>query len=299
MNKVSTKNSCASDYAFDIIINSFLIVALLLVLYPLYFIVIASFSDPQLVNYGKVILLPKGITFQGYRIILDDGRIWRGYANTIIYAAGHTGISLVTTLLAGYALSRKELYGRKFIMMFYIFAMYFSGGLIPTYLVVKKLHLLNNPLVMMVMGSLSIYYLIICRTFFESTVSEELYDAARIDGSDTTHFFVRIVLPLSKAIIAVMALFYAIGQWNSYFTALIYLNDKKYYPLQIILRDILVKSQKLQEQITDVHAIGLSDQIAELVKYGLIIVSIIPVMILYPFLQKYFIQGMMIGSVKG
>ena len=288
-----------SDLLFDIAVNGFLILTLLVVIYPLYFVVIASFSDPRFVNSGQVILLPKGITFEGYRMIFNDARIWNGYVNTIIYTVGFGALGAFITLLAGYALSRKELYGRKLIASVFLFAMYFHGGLIPTYLVVKQIHLQNNPLIMIIMGSLNIYYVFITRSFFESTVSEELYDASRIDGCSTSQFFFRIVLPLSQAIIAVIVLFYAVTQWNSYFKALVYLNDKKYYPLQLILRDLLIKSQNLQDQIADLHSMGVAERIAEQLKYGTIIVSVIPVMILYPFLQKYFVQGVMIGSVKG
>jgi putative aldouronate transport system permease protein len=289
----------AGDFAFDLIVNGFLLFMLLIVLYPLYFIVIASFSDPSLVNTGQVIFVPKGFTLEGYKMIFRDSRVWQGYLNSIIYTGGFTLVAASITLLAGYAFSRRELYGKKVILVFYIIAMYFSGGLIPEYMVIKKLNLQNTMLIMMILGSLHIYYVFVSRAFFESTVSEELYEASQIDGCNAGKFFFCIVLPLSKAIIAVIALFYVVGQWNSYFKALVYLNDKKLYPLQLILREILIKSQKLQDEITDMHFLGETEQMAELVKYGLIMVATVPMLILYPFLQKYFVQGVMIGSIKG
>ncbi len=288
-----------SDLFFDYLINGYVIFLLLIIIYPLYFIVIASFSNPDLVNIGKVILLPKEITFSGYEMIFKDNRIWQGYLNSLLYSGGFCILAVTMTILAGYALSRKELYGRNVIMLVFIATMYFNGGLIPTYLVVRQLHLVNNPMVIIIMGSLSVYYTIITRMFFEGIVSEELRDAALVDGCNEAQFFTKIVLPLSKAIIAVMALYYVVMQWNSYFNALIYLNDSKYYPLQLVLRNILINSQRLQEQIIDLHSIGQEEKIADLIKYGVIIVSSLPVLILYPFVQKFFVQGIMIGSIKG
>lgn len=293
------KRTNIKDTLFDFIVNGYVVFLVLIILYPLYFIILASFSSPDMVNTGKVLLLPKEITFKGYEMIIKDNRLWMGYLNTILYSSGFCMLGVTMTIFSGYALSRKELYGRNVIMIIFIITMYFNGGLIPTYLVVKSLNLINKPITIVLIGSLSVYYTIIARTYFASTVSEELRDAAMIDGCNTSDFFFRIVLPLSKAIVAVMALYYIITQWNSYFNALVYLNDAKYYPLQLVLRSILIKSQRLQEETMDIHSLGEEEKIADLIRYGVIIVSTLPVLVLYPFLQKYFVQGIMIGSVKG
>jgi putative aldouronate transport system permease protein len=201
--------------------------------------------------------------------------------------------------MAGYAFSRKDLVGRKPLMLIYIFTMYFGGGLIPTYLVVKNLRLVNSPLVIIILGMVSVYNVIITRSYFESNIPNELLEAAFIDGCSNQMFFFKIALPLSQAITAVITLYYAVGQWNGFFNALIYLSDQKYFPLQLILRDILIRSQILQVDVTDLEAVALYQRIAETVKYGVIIVASVPVLILYPFLQRYFIKGVMIGSIKG
>jgi len=184
-------------------------------------------------------------------------------------------------------------------MFIFIFSMYFGGGLIPTYLVVKQLGLVDNPLVMVIMGSLNIFNLIISRTFFESTIPAELHEAAKIDGCSDFQFFIKVALPVSQAIVAVMCIYFAVAQWNSYFTALIYLNSSEWYPLQLILREILVQTQQMASSIQDIDTLGDRDKIASLVRFGVIIVSSVPMLILYPFLQKYFVQGVMIGSIKG
>lgn len=285
-----------SDRWFDLFVNSFLILLTLLILYPLYFIVISSISDPNAVNAGKVIFFPKGFSLEGYEMIFHDPRIWRAYLNTFLYTFGYTLLALIITLPAGFALSRKHLFGRNVIMILFVISMFFSGGLIPLYLVVKEIGLINHPMVMVIFGSLNVFYLILTRTFFQTTIPEELVEAAKMDGCSNWVFFTRIVLPVSKAIIAVMLIYYAVHQWNSYFIALIFLNESKYYPLQIILRDILVQSQQMQ---MDIESIGESDQIAGLVRFGLIIVSSLPMLVLYPFMQKYFVKGVMLGSVKG
>ncbi|NMA83532.1 MAG: carbohydrate ABC transporter permease [Epulopiscium sp.] len=293
-----------SDTLFDFIVNLILIIILLVALYPLYFVVIASFSDPDAVNSGAMLLYPINkesglINFQGYIRVFKDHRIWLGYYNTILYTFFGTLIGLLATTLAGYSLSRKDLVGKNLITAIFVFTMYFSGGLIPRYMVVDKLNLINTPFIMILLGSVSVYNIIIAKSFFQNTISSELQDAAFIDGCGNGLFFLKIVLPLSKSIVAVLALYYAVGHWNSFFTALIYLNNEKLYPLQLILRDILIASQMLVSDITDMESIGDAQRIAESLKYAVIIVSTLPVLIMYPFLQRYFVKGVMIGSVKG
>ncbi|MDL2232715.1 carbohydrate ABC transporter permease [Ruminococcaceae bacterium OttesenSCG-928-L11] len=294
----------ASDRVFDIVNNAILILIILICVYPLYFVVIASISDPDAVNTGAVLFLPRGgngklLNFEGYMRVFQDYRIWRGYGNTLFYTACGTLLGVVSTVLAGYSLSRSDLAGRGFITGMFVFTMYFSGGLIPTYLVIKNLNLTNTPWVMILYGSVSVYNIIIAKSFFQNSLSEELQDAAFIDGCGNGKYFAFIVVPLSKAIIAVLTLYYAVGHWNTYFNALIYLNDEKLYPLQLILRDILIASQMVVSNVTDMESIGEAQRIAASLKYAVIIVSTLPVLVMYPFLQRYFVKGVMIGAVKG
>lgn len=288
-----------SDYIFTFIVYASVVLISLLILYPLLFVVIASVSDPDLVASGQVLFWPKGITLEGYRYIFRDQRIWSGYYNTIRYTFFGTLIALTITIPAGYALSRTDMAGRGFVMKLLIVTKYFSGGLIPTYLVVKGLHLVNTPYVLMILGSFSVFNLILCRTFFMNTMPLELQEAAEIDGCSIFQYFIKIVLPLSKSIIAIMVLYYAVGHWNSFFNGLIYVSDAKLYPLQLILRDILISGQSVDPSVSDPEAIELMKQIAKTIKYGVIIVSSLPVLILYPFVQKHFVKGVMIGSLKG
>ena len=289
----------AFDIGFDVVSTLLLIVALLIVLYPLYFVLIASISDANSISLGKVILLPKNIDFVGYRRILQDNRIMNGYVNSILYTVASTVIGTMTTILAGYSFSRTDLVGRKALMMVYVFTMYFSGGLIPTYLVVKDVGLLGSPWAVILMGAISVYNIIIARSFFSSSIPVDLYEAAQLDGCSNGRFFISIVVPLSKSIIAVIALYYAVAQWNGYFNALIYLSKQNQYPLQMVLREILLSSQSVQADVTDVDAIQEMQRIAATIKYGVIVVASLPMLILYPFIQKYFVKGVMIGSVKG
>ena len=289
----------AFDIGFDVVSTLLLIIALLIVLYPLYFVLIASISDANSISLGKVILLPKNIDFVGYRRILQDNRIMNGYVNSILYTVASTVIGTMTTILAGYSFSRTDLVGRKALMMVYVFTMYFSGGLIPTYLVVKDVGLLGSPWAVILMGAISVYNIIIARSFFSSSIPVDLYEAAQLDGCSNGRFFISIVVPLSKSIIAVIALYYAVAQWNGYFNALIYLSKQNQYPLQMVLREILLSSQSVQADVTDVDAIQEMQRIAATIKYGVIVVASLPMLLLYPFIQKYFVKGVMIGSVKG
>lgn len=287
------------DLIFLTIVHVSVIAISAVILYALWFVVIASVSDPNRVASGEVLFLPKGITLEGFKYIFRDKRIWTGYRNTILYTTVGTLIGLFITIPAGYALSKKDMVGKGIIMKLLVFTKYFSGGLIPTYLVVKRLHLVNTPYVLMIMGSFSVFNLILCRTFFINTLPQELQEAAEIDGCTIFQYFIKIVLPLSKAIIAIMALYYAVGHWNSFFNGLIYVTDIKLYPLQVILRDILISGQSVDPSSMDPDALEMMKQIARTIKYGVMIVSSLPVLIMYPFVQKYFVKGVMIGSVKG
>jgi putative aldouronate transport system permease protein len=297
-NKRMTRKS-KEDKVFDII-NFFLVaIILLLVVYPLYFIVIASISDPNMIYEGKVWLLPKELTLEGYQRIFGDSKIWLGYKNSIMYTVVGTIVNVSFTLMAAYALSRKDLYGRNVIMFLFLMTMFFSGGLIPTYLVVKNLGLLNTMWALILPKAVAVWNVIVAKTFFESSIPNELLEAARIDGCSDVKFFWKIVLPLSKPIVAVMVLFYAVGHWNSYFDALIYLNNENLYPLQLILRNILIQNQASTMMISDLDSLAAKQRVSELIKYGVIIVASIPLLIVYPFVQKYFVKGVMIGGIKG
>ncbi|MFC4324316.1 carbohydrate ABC transporter permease [Litchfieldia salsa] len=287
------------DKIFDILNLLLLTTVMLLVLYPLYFVVIASISNPDKVFNGEVWLWPQDITFEGYQRIFQDDRIWIGYKNTIVYSFVGTLVNVTLTLMAAYALSRKDLIGRNFFMIFFVFTMFFSGGLIPTYLVVKDLGMVNSMWALIIPKAVAVWNLIVARTFFQATIPTELLESAQMDGCSNTKFFLKVVLPLSKPIIAVMVLFYAVGHWNAFFDALIYLNDEGKYPLQLILRSILIQNEASANMVGDVESFAAQQRISELIKYGVIIVAAIPLLILYPFIQKYFVKGAMIGSIKG
>ncbi len=281
---------------FTAIVYLFVILVIFIVAYPLYFIIIASLSDSRLVASGQVYLYPKGFTLAGYEAVFNDSRIWTGYRNTLFYASVGTFISMAVTIPAAFALSRKDFYLRKVFMTFFIITMFVRGGLIPTYINLKKFGMINSVWAILVPFCLSVYNMIIARTFFESSIPQELHDAARIDGCGMNQFFFQIVLPLSKAMLSVITLYYLVGKWNEYFNPLVYLNDAAKQPLQVVLREILIRNQAFESGLSGGDA---AQQVADLIKYAVIIVSTAPLLIIYPFIQKYFEKGVMIGSVKG
>ena len=286
------------DKIFDFILYGIAAILIVVALYPMYFIVIASISNPNLVSNGEILFLPKGINFKAYEQLASYSQLGTGYKNTILYVIFGTIFTLVVNIPAAYALSRRKLYGRKALTIFYLIPMFFTGGLIPTYLAVQQFHLLDTFWVMVLPFSVVTYYIIVGRTFFANSIPEELWEAAQLDGCGYMGFFFRIVLPLSKAVIAVIALWAAVGQWNSYFNALIYLRDPELQPLQIILRNILISNQTISSMTTGAAA-AEAKQMADLIKYAVIVVSSAPIMCLYPFVQKHFNQGVMLGSLKG
>ncbi len=287
-----------TDKIFDFFLYTISTIIVIVMLYPMYFIVIASFSNPADVSAGNIVLLPKGITFKGYQKLLEYSQLWVGYKNTILYAALGTVISLVVNVPTAYALSRKDLCGRKLFTVFYLIPMFFTGGLIPTYLIVKDFGLLDNFWVMGLPFSVITYYIIVARTFFNNSIPGDLWEAAQIDGCGNLGFFFQIVIPLSKAVLAVIALWTAVGQWNSYFNALIYLRNPDLQPLQLVLRNILISNQTISSMSTGAAAVE-AKQMADLIKYAIIVVSSAPIMCMYPFVQKHFNQGVMLGSLKG
>ena len=289
------------DLAFDIINVSLLSLILIIVLYPLYFILIASFSNPDMIYAGQVWLAPVGVTLEGYRRIFADPSIWIGFRNSVVYAVLGTTISVSLILTCGYALSRKDLVGRNVFLLIFVATMFFDGGIIPRYLLVRDLGWLDTVWAVVVPGAVGVWNLIIARTFFQTTLPEELREAAQIDGASNFQFFWRVALPLSTPLIAVMVLFHVVGNWNAFFDALIYLNKTSLYPIQLILRNILTQSQ-ISAQSSMLSGVGsYADQqrVAELIKYGMIVVASAPLLVFYPILQKYFVKGMMIGAIKG
>jgi len=286
------------DRVFEWVNYTLLTIILLMIIYPLLFVISASISNPQEVNSGNMWLLPKDITFIGYQKIFQNKEILNGYLNTILYTTLGTSINLVMTILAAFPLSRRDLAGKNVIMALFVFTMFFSGGLIPSYLLVKNLGMLNTVWALVIPTAVSVWNIIIMRTFFQQSIPVEIQEAAAIDGSSDFHMLLKVILPLSMPILAVMTLFYSVAHWNSYFNALIYLTDRDRFPLQLILREILVQNQ--MDQMSG-SADAMTDQIlyAQTIKYAVIIVANLPVLMLYPFLQKYFTKGIMIGAVKG
>lgn len=302
MSKNTTKR-CKEDVIFDVVIFIVMTIVLFIVAYPLYWVIISSISDPIAVSSGQVIWKPIGFTLKGYVEVLKNASVVKGFINSIFYTFCGVVVNLVVTLPTAYALSRNKFSGKKPITIFYMITMFFGGGLIPTYLVVKNLNMLNSIWALILPGCLSVYNMIVARTFFKSNISEDLYEAAEIDGCTQGKFFFRVALPLSKAIIAILVLYYGVGHWNSYFSALVYISEKDRYPLQLVLRNILITNELALSQIATTQAareaLREKQQLIDVMKYSLIIISSVPVLILYPFIQKHFVKGVMIGSVKG
>ena len=287
------------DKIFNVINGLLIAVVLIMIIYPLWFVIIASVSDPAKVLGGQVILMPRKFTLEGYRMVFRDPMIMTGYRNTLFYTVTGTAINLVMTILAAYPLSRKDWVGRGFFMGVLMFTMFFSGGIIPTYLMMNSLGMINTVWAMILPGAVSVYNTIIMRTFFVNSIPPELQEAAQVDGCSNTRLLLQIVLPLSKQILAVMVLFYGVAHWNAFFNALIYLTESKRYPLQLVLRSILIQNTASQYMLGDLDTMGSRVMMAETIKYALIIVSTLPMMILYPFLQRFFEKGVMVGAVKG
>ena len=297
MNKLSKAVSKA-DRIYYIVIDTFLILMLLAILYPLYFIVIASISDTDAIFNGEVFLYPIGFNLKGYAALFENRMIWTGYLNTIWYTLLGTAINIAVTIPAGWAISRKELPWRKFITTYFIITMFFGGGLIPFYLLVSDLGLLDNPLSVILPYGVSVWNMFMVNAFYSSSVPDEILEAAEVDGSGTIRTFFSIVIPLSKPIIAVMVLFYAVAHWNNYFSALIFLSEQKYFSLQLVLRESLIMTESAGGSAGDAGTILEQAKLANSIKYSSIIVSTLPILVLYPFVSKFFEKGVMIGALK-
>ncbi|MDD2502443.1 MAG: carbohydrate ABC transporter permease [Clostridia bacterium] len=290
------------DITFDIINHTLLVLLLIIFLYPLIYVISCSFSSAMSIWSGEVFLFPKNFTLEGYRLTFENQDIWIGYANSLLYALVGTVISVSLNLITAYPLSRIDFMPRNGIMLLYVFCMYFSGGLIPTYLVVKNLGFIDKIWALVIPGAVSTWNVILIRTYFMSTIPRELYEAASIDGCSNTWFFLQCVLPLSKPIIAVIVLFTAVGFWNSYFSAMLYLTTRSKFPLQLILREILIvlKSATSSQMIDVSQAADLMESMEKsaTMRYSCIVVASVPVIVIYPLIQKYFVKGVMVGALK-
>ncbi|MEK4437969.1 MULTISPECIES: carbohydrate ABC transporter permease [Paenibacillus] len=287
------------DRAVEWMIYAALVLVSVVVLYPVFFVGIASISNPENVMRGEVWLWPKNISLVGYERLFENSELMKGYGNTLLYTVAGTMLNLVMTIAAAYPLSRPDFRGRTIFTILIVFTMFFSGGMIPTYLLIKDLGMLDTFWVMIIPSALSVWNMLIMKTFFQNSIPKEIQEAAFMDGCSNMKVLTRIVLPLSGPVLAVMVLFYAVGHWNSYFNALIYLSDRDKYPLQLFLREILVQGQ--MQEMVDISDDSLARSMmdAEAIKYAAVIITNLPMLILYPFLQKYFIKGVMIGAVKG
>ena len=287
------------DKIFIILIYILLAAIMLVVFLPLVYIVSASFSDPQAVISNEVWFLPVRPTLRGYQAVFKNRNILTGFANSFYYMIVGTLVNIVMTVMCAYPLSRKEFTARNKVAMIFVFTMYFSGGLIPTYMLVNSLGLVNTRWSMIIPSAMSTYNMIICRTYFVNSIPDELYEAGQLDGCTPFKYLLRVVVPLSKPILAVLVLYYGVTKWNSYFDAMIYLKNQTMVPLQIVLRDILILNQVDYTMISDASAIAAQRGLTDLLKYSTIVVASLPVLCIYPFVQKYFVKGVMIGAVKG
>lgn len=288
-----------SDRVLQWIVMSFLVVFLIIILYPLIYIVSSSFSSGQAVTSGKVLLWPVDFSLDGYKIVFDYETVWTGYANTIFYTVVGTLMNVTATILAAYPLSRRNFQGRGFYATLFLIPMFFGGGLIPTYLLVSSLGLTNTRIIILLLGLVGTYNVVIMRTFFRNSVPGELWDSARIDGTSDFGYLTKILLPLSKPVIAVVSLYYAVGHWNSFFKEMIYLRDRDMYPLQLILREILNATTVDASQMGSAEELAAMVGATDVMKFALIVVSTVPIMLLYPFIQRFFEKGVMLGSLKG
>lgn len=305
MAKAKKKKMSKSNRAFQIVNVIFWIVIMFVIFYPLYLVIIASVSDPDAIIRGEVIWHPVGFSLIGYKAVFKYKEMIRSYGNSTLYTAASIALSIVVTLSAAYVLSRPKFKGKAIFNLFFIFTMFFSGGLIPTFLVMRDLGLYNTPWIMILMGGVSVWNLMVARTFIQTSIPNELYEASMLDGATHFDYFLKVVLPLSKTIIAVLAVYYGVAKWNDYFTGLVYLRDRNLYPLQTVLREILATLQVdksgdyMMSMADNAASMAEATRVAQVAKYCIIVVATGPVVILYGFMQKYFEKGVMIGSLKG
>ncbi len=293
------KNQGMKDKIFILIVYALLVLIFVIVAYPLIYIVSASFSDPQAVISGKVVFFPVSPTLRGYAAVFKNHKIVTGFINSISYMTIGTLVNIVMTILCAYPLSRKEFTARNKLAAIFVFTMYFSGGLVPSYILVNKLGLINTPLAMIIPSAMSTYNMIICRTYMQNSIPDELYEAGQIDGCTPWIYLKKVVVPLCKPIIAVLVLYYGVAKWNSYFDAMLYIKKDALQPLTIVMREILIQNKIDYTMISDVKTASEMQGLTQLLKYSTIVVASVPVLIIYPFVQKHFVKGVMIGAVKG
>ncbi|MFV0503932.1 MAG: carbohydrate ABC transporter permease [Lachnospirales bacterium] len=293
------KHENTQDKVLILVFYAILIMVLIIVAYPLIYIVSASFSDPQAVISGEVVLFPVSPTLRGYTAVFKNNKILTGFRNSIIYMVVGTIVNITMTILCAYPLSRKEFTARNKLSALFVFTMYFSGGLVPTYILVNKLGLINSPLAMIIPSAMSTYNMIICRTFMQNSIPDELYEAGQIDGCTPWKYLIKVAVPLCKPIIAVLVLYYGVAKWNSYFDAMLYLKKDNLQPLTIVIREILIQNKIDFTMLSDAKAASELQGLTQLLKYSTIVVASVPVLIIYPFVQKHFVKGAMIGAVKG
>lgn len=287
------------DKTYYSVVYTLVTLLTLIVLLPLINVLACSFSAPEAVASGKVLLWPVSFSVSGYERVFNTDEIWIGYANTLYYTIVGTFVNVFVTMICAYPLARRGLPYKSFFSFLFAFTMLFSGGLVPTYLLARSLHLLNTRLALIIPGAMGVYQMIVTRTFLVANIPQELLEMSQIDGCNDFRFFWSFVLPLSKAVIAVTAMQYAVGHWNSWFSAFLYLSDDKKYPLQMMLRRILVMNQIKASDYVDEETLVAMEGMADLLKYSLIVVATVPILCAYPFIQKYFVKGIMIGSLKG
>lgn len=287
------------DFLFNIVNNAFLGLCFLAVVYPLVFILSSSFSNPEAVMSGRVWLWPVRPSLQGYELVFQSREIWTGFANSLFYTLAGTGINVVLTIMLAYPLSRRDFVGRNVVMFLVTFTMLFSGGIIPTFLLVRSIGILNTRWAMILPNAIAVWNVIITRTYFQTSIPAELLEASQLDGCSNIRFIYAVVIPLAGPIVAVIALFYAVMHWNAFFNALIYLRNSRMYPLQIILRAILLQNQIDYQITTNIEREEARQMVAELLKYSLIVVATLPMMMIYPFVQRYFVRGVLVGALKG
>lgn len=299
MMKTKFRHMSIGDRIFIAFVYFILSLILVVVAYPLIYVVSASFSDPQAVISGEVFLFPVRPTLRGYEAVFQNKKILSGFLNSFFYLIVGTSLNLVMTMLCAYPLSRKEFRARGFFSLFFVFTMYFSGGMIPSYILVNKLQLLNTRWAIIIPSAMSTYNMIICRTYIINSIPDELYEASQMDGCTPFRYMLSVVVPLSKPIMAVLTLYYGVARWNDYFSAMLYLYKEKLQPLTMVMREILIMGKVDMTQISDVTALAKLQGLSELLKFSTIVVASVPVMILYPLIEKHLVKGVMIGSVKG
>ncbi len=287
------------DKIVTFVIYAFLTLITLVILYPIVYVVSASFSEPQAVISGRVKLFPVDFTLRGYEAVFKNGKLINGFMNSIFYVAVSLVLNLTMTMLCAYPLSRKEFTARGWVSLFFVFTMYFSGGMVPSYILVNKLHLLNTRWAMIIPTAMSTYNMIICRTYIMNNIPDDLYEAGQIDGCSPFRYMLQVIVPLSKSILAVLLLYYGVAKWNDYYNAMIYLYKDNLQPLTMVMREILILGEVDMTKVSNADAVAKLQGMSELLKYATIVVASLPVVMLYPAIQKHLVKGVMVGAVKG